>query len=65
MTPSGTPASLANSARANEIDGSFSDGLCTKVLPQAMAMGYIHSGIITGKLNGVIPAQTPSGWRIE
>ena len=34
------------------------------MLPQAMATGYIHIGTITGKLNGVIPATTPSGWRI-
>ena len=26
-----------------------------KVLPQAMATGYIHMGTITGKLNGVMP----------
>ena len=42
-------------------DGSRSDGLSTKVFPQAMAMGYIHIGTIAGKLNGVIPATTPSG----
>ena len=29
-----------------------------------MASGYIHIGTIAGKLNGVIPATTPSGWRI-
>jgi hypothetical protein len=46
-------------------DGSFSDGFSTKVLPQAMATENIHSGTITGKLNGVMPAQTPTGWRIE
>ncbi len=34
-----------------------------KVLPQAMASGYIHSGTIAGKLNGVIPATTPIGWK--
>ncbi len=28
-----------------------------------MATGYIHMGTIAGKLNGVMPAQTPSGWR--
>ena len=39
--------------------GSFSDGLSTKVLPQAMAIGNIHIGTIAGKLNGVIPATTP------
>ncbi len=42
-------------------DGSFSDGFSTKVLPHASAIGNIHSGTITGKLNGVMPAQTPSG----
>ena len=33
-----------------------------KVLPQATAMGHIHSGTITGKLKGVMPAVTPSAW---
>ena len=28
-----------------------------------MATGNIHIGTITGKLNGVMPATTPSGWR--
>src|SRR3546814_5614925 len=41
--------------------GSFSEGLRTKVLPQAMATGSIHSGTMAGKLNGVMPTQTPSG----
>ena len=36
-----------------------------KALPQASAGHIFHSGIIAGKLNGVIPATTPSGWRIE
>ena len=30
-----------------------------------MASGNIHIGTIAGKLNGVMPATTPSGWRIE
>ncbi|MNC59704.1 hypothetical protein D3C75_1095320 [compost metagenome] len=34
-----------------------------KQLPVTSASGIIHSGTITGKLNGVTPAQTPSGWR--
>ena len=34
-------------------------------LPHAIATGAIHSGTITGKLNGVMPATTPSGWRSE
>ncbi|MGT4706408.1 hypothetical protein PDB2_05768 [Pseudomonas aeruginosa] len=33
-----------------------------KVLPLAMASGYIHSGTFAGKLKGVIPATTPIGW---
>ena len=41
--------------------GSCSEGFSTNALPQAMASGNIHSGIIAGKLNGVMPAHTPSG----
>ena len=33
------------------------------MLPQATALGIIHSGTMAGKLNGVMPATTPSGWR--
>ena len=49
----------------NPADGSRSDGFSTNVLPQASATGNIHIGTITGKLNGVMPAQTPTGWRTE
>ena len=41
------------------------DVLRMKAFPQAIALAHIHSGTIAGKLNGVIPATTPSGWRIE
>ena len=51
--------------RMLEAEGSFSDGLRMNVLPQAIAIGNIHIGTIAGKLNGVMPAQTPSGWRSE
>ena len=64
-TPSGRPASFSSSAVSIEADGSFSEGLSTNVLPQAIAGAHIHMGTIAGKLNGVIPATTPSGWRIE
>ncbi|MNN49018.1 hypothetical protein D3C81_1635220 [compost metagenome] len=60
-TPGGMPASRASSTRRMVTSGSCSDGLRTKVLPVAMAIGNIHSGIIAGKLNGVMPAQTPIG----
>ena len=61
----GAPASVSSSARRIGQPGSFSEGLSTKVLPQAIAIGNIHIGTIAGKLNGVMPATTPSGWRIE
>ena len=44
------------------MSGTFSLGFRTKVFPQARASGNIHSGTIAGKLNGVMPAHTPSGW---
>ena len=46
-------------------EGTFSDTLRMKQLPQARATGNIHIGTMAGKLNGVIPATTPSGWRRE
>src|SRR5690242_11962101 len=64
-TPSGSPASLRSSAMRTDAEGTFSEGLRMNVLPQASAIGNIHSGTITGKLNGVTPAHTPTGWRIE
>ena len=46
-------------------DGSFSLGLSSTVLPQARALPIIHSGTMAGKLNGVMQATTPTGWRTE
>jgi len=45
------------------VAGTLSDGFSMNVFPQAIARGNIHSGIIAGKLNGQIPATTPSGCR--
>ena len=64
-TPSGSPASAHSEASSSDADGSFSDGLSTNVLPQAMASGNIHIGTMAGKLNGVMPATTPTGCLIE
>src|SRR6478672_5914552 len=64
-TPSGRPASFNSSAVRSDADGSFSEGFRMKQLPEAIAGAHIHMGTIAGKLNGVIPATTPSGWRIE
>src|ERR1044071_1916201 len=47
------------------VRGTLSDGFSTNVLPQAMAMGNIHSGTMNGKLNGVMPTQTPTGYRVD
>ena len=58
----GAPASTKSSASLFEVMGSCSDGFSINVLPQAIAIGNIHSGIIAGKLNGVIPKQTPNDW---
>ena len=63
-TLAGMPASIASSHRRMVTIGSCSDGFRTKVLPVAMAIGNIHSGIIAGKLNGVMPAHTPSGCKM-
>ncbi len=63
--PSGSPASASSSASRSDGDGSCSDGLRMNALPQASAIGAIHSGTIAGKLNGVMPATTPSGIRSE
>ena len=62
-TPSGSPDSINSSPSRTAESGTFSDGLSTNVLPQAIAIGNIQSGTIAGKLNGVIPTQTPTGWR--
>ena len=64
-TPSGSPACCHRSATSSDGDGSRSLGLSTKAFPQAIATGYIHIGTIAGKLNGVMPAHTPSGSRNE
>ena len=46
------------------VSGTGLAALSTNVLPQAMQMGSIQpKGIIAGKLNGAMPAKTPSGSR--
>ena len=63
--PSGSPASASQPAISSDADGSFSLGLRMNEFPHASASGNIHIGTIAGKLNGVMPAATPSGWRSE
>ena len=56
---------MNNSASRTGTDGSRSLGLRMNALPHASAGPAFHNGIIAGKLNGVMPATTPSGWRSE
>src|SRR5690554_6844226 len=63
-TPSGSPASTNSSPIRTDDRGTFSEGFNTKVLPHAIATGYIHSGTMNGKLYGVMPTHTPTGWRL-
>ncbi len=64
-TPSGSPASCHSRASHSAAVGTFSEGLRTTVLPAAMATGKNHIGTMAGKLNGLITATGPSGWRTE
>ena len=63
MTPGGSPAAWNNSNKYRLAEGACSEGLSTKVLPQAMAGIIIQMGTMTGKLKGDTPAHTPRGWR--
>src|SRR4029079_1236533 len=64
-TPGGKPASWNRSQTSIEVEGARSDGFSNNAFPHATATGYIHIGTMAGKLNGVIPATTPSGWRSD
>jgi hypothetical protein len=46
------------------VSGTFSLGFRTNVFPQAIARGNIQRGTMAGKLKGVIPTHTPSGWSV-
>ena len=63
-TPFGRPAFSISSARRIAVSGTFSLGFRTNVFPHAIARGNIQRGTIAGKLNGVIPTQTPRGWSV-
>src|SRR5207247_10117281 len=62
-TPAGIPASCTSSRMRVDENGTCSLGLSTNVLPVAIAYGQNQQGTIAGKLNGVIAAKTPNGWR--
>lgn len=63
-TPCGSPASSNSSNSRMEVMGVVLDAFITMVLPVAIHSGTIQPiGIMAGKLNGAIPANTPSGSR--
>src|SRR6476661_8354269 len=64
-TPGGIPASCASSTMRAAVRGTLSEGFSTNVLPQAIAIGNIQSGTMKGKLNGVMPTHTPTGYRVD
>ena len=61
ITPDGRPAFSSRPTIRCIVRGTFSLGLRRKAFPQAIAIGHIHIGTRAGKLNGQIPATTPSG----
>jgi len=62
-TPSGTPARCSSVAMNSADSGVSSAGLCTTTLPAASAGAIFELDRMSGKLNGVIAATTPSGSR--
>src|ERR1700733_15273443 len=64
-TPGGNPALMNSSAMRIGTDGSRSEGFRIKQSRRSIAGAHFHNGIVAGKLKGVLPATTPSGWRIE
>ena len=62
--PSGTPASLYSSAIFRLVMGVVEAGFNTKALPHTMHKGAIQpTGIMAGKFQGAMPANTPMGSR--
>jgi hypothetical protein len=57
-TPAGSPASTRSSAKRIGTEGSRSDGLRMKALPQASAGANFHIGIMAGKPRAVGAART-------
>ncbi len=62
-TPSGKPASNANSPRRMAVGGVCSAGLRTTVFPIASAGADFHEAMAIGKFHGTMIPQTPTGSR--
>ena len=63
-TPAGMPARWASSPSARAESGVSLAGLHTKAHPAARAGPALRVIIELGKFHGVMPATTPTGWRI-
>jgi len=61
MTPSGTPASINNSATRKVDSEASSAGLSTAVHPVASVGPSTHHWLIKGAFHGVMPPTTPTG----
>ena len=60
-TPGGRPASRQISAKASAVSGVNSAGFSTTVLPAASAGAIFQASISSGKFQGMIWPQTPTG----
>src|SRR5699024_4786121 len=60
-TPSGSPASLASSAKRNVVNVASSGGLTTTEFPAARAGPSFHASIASGKFHGRTAPTTPMG----
>src|SRR5271170_7254089 len=60
-TPGGRPTSAQISAKASAESGVYSAGFSTTVLPAASAGAIFHANISSGKFQGMICPQTPTG----
>ena len=65
-TPSGSPASAYSSAIEHRTPTGPARWASARTCSRwRWRSGCIHIGTMAGKLNGVMPAHTPSGWRSE
>ena len=62
-TPAGTPAMTQISAKRIAVNGVNSAGLRMTVLPSAIAGAIFQASINSGKFQGMICPQTPTGTR--
>jgi hypothetical protein len=62
-TPSGTPASVINSASRNAVNGGCSAAFSTIVQPAANAGAIFQHATNSGKFQGMICPTTPTGSR--